>query len=272
MKVYYFSDPHLDMWFPDEEIDSQSINTLFNWKLPLEKEEVLVIAGDLGHSNKQNKDLLLLLQKYFFKQIIFVLGNHDYWLLPDNDAQVFNTSFERIEDMRQWAKNQENIHCLNGDVVEINGVKFGGCDSWYDGSYYAKNNNEHSLLESYWREWMNDGKYIDDIASYHDLFLKEIPKIEAVYKSCDVMVTHVCPSTLKKHSRREDKDERKAAFYCFNGNNFIKNGSMKYWIFGHTHKVFQAEHLGKQLLCNAIGYPNKNSYQVKLKSFEIKDV
>lgn len=268
MRVHYFSDPHIDMWFPFAKIDEQRVNILFDWSLPLKKEEVLVIAGDLGHSNSQNKDFLLLLQKHF-EHIVFVLGNHDYWLFPDCDAKVFNTSVERVKDMRQWAQKQPNIYCLDGDVVEINGIKFGGCDSWYDGTYYTNNDSEHNLLKIHWREWMNDSKYIDSIDSYSDVFAQELPKIETVYNKCDVMITHVCPSILKKHSQREDGDEKKAAFYCFDGTQFIKNGSMKYWIFGHTHRLLQEEYLKKQLLCNAIGYPNKSRYKAKINSFEV---
>ena len=32
-------------------------------------------------------------------------------------------------------KKRENIFCLDGDIIEIEGIKFGGCNSWYDDSY-----------------------------------------------------------------------------------------------------------------------------------------
>lgn len=71
---------------------------------------------------------------------------------------------------------------------------------------------------------MNDGKCIDEIEAYHDLYLQELPKIKAIHKKCDVMITQVCPSILKKPDIREDGEEKRAAMYCFSGNNFIKSG------------------------------------------------
>lgn len=273
MKVHYCSDPHIDMWFPFAKIDNKRINILFNSNLPLEKEEVLVIAGDLGHSNTQNKDFLILLQKHYFENIIFVLGNHDYWLFPDNDAKVFKTTKERIEDMREWAKGQHNIHCLNGDIIEIDGVKFGGCDSWYDGSYYYLHHYSpysHSL-ETFWKTWMNDYEYVSWDGwqnSFYDLFSIEKEKIKAVYQKCDVMITHVSPSIASEHLNPKDIDNKICSFYCFDGAEYVEKGTMTHWIYGHSHEVKEFILADKKVCTNAIGYIDQNM-KIGLKFFEI---
>ena len=40
--------------------------------------------------------------------------------------------------MKHLIKKEKNIFCLDGDIIEIEGIKFGGCNSWYDDSYVKK--------------------------------------------------------------------------------------------------------------------------------------
>ena len=139
MKVDILSDLHLDFYYKPHLTISESIASFF--KLVFTDDEtrkvgdVLIIAGDIGHYNEQNIEVLKIFQKKFYKHIICVLGNHDYYLVDNEAKYTFeNNSFKRVEDMRKLINQEKNMYCLDGKVIEIEGIRFGGADGWYDGS------------------------------------------------------------------------------------------------------------------------------------------
>ena len=81
---------------------------------------ILIIAGDIGHNNKQNIQVLELIKKIFgYKHIIWVLGNHDFYLLDKSLGSDYdNSSILRAARMRKYINDQERMYCLNGEVIE----------------------------------------------------------------------------------------------------------------------------------------------------------
>jgi predicted phosphodiesterase len=49
------------------------------------------------------------------------------------------------------------------------------------------------------------------------------------------------------------------------------NGTIKYWVFGHTHDPIEYEIDNVKFLCNPLGYPNESGYgeNITMKNFEI---
>lgn len=265
MKIDYISDLHIDMYFDAHKpLEEEEFRTLFEdiiLKDDRTPGDVLVIAGDLGHSNEQNQRMLFILQKLYYQQIVFVLGNHDYYLMEELGAlEKYKNSFDRVKEMREWADNQKHIHCLNGSVVEIDGVRFGGCDGWYDGTYAYRHFEHNSylpkenVLADLWRSANIDPKKIKGIKHFKELWEVERKKIHQVYRKCDVMVTHTNPSIKKDHSVESVRENKTNAFFTFDGLGYAKSGSMKYWLFGHTNTVNSYEIHGVKFKCNPIGY------------------
>ena len=280
MKIDYISDLHIDMYFdPKKTLSEEEFRSLFEdifLKDGRKLGNVLIIAGDLGHSNLQNQRMLHILQKLYYKNIVFVLGNHDYYL-TDEVEETYKNSFGRVTQMREWAKEQKHIHCLNGNVVEIEGVKFGGCDGWYDGTYAYRHFEQNSylpketVLAALWRDANIDPKKITGIKHFKELCEIERKKIHEVYRKCDVMITHTNPSIKKEHSVESVRENKTNAFFTFNGLGYARSGSMKYWVFGHTNTVNNYEAHGVKFVCNPIGYDD-GSYMgdwSKIRSFEI---
>jgi len=106
MVVDILSDLYLDFYFKPHLTTSDNIISLFgdiftdnNTK---EIGDVLIIAGDIGHYNEQNIEVLKILQEKFYKHIICVLGNHDYYLVGSEAKYTFeDDSFKRVKDMCQ---------------------------------------------------------------------------------------------------------------------------------------------------------------------------
>jgi len=278
MRVDILSDLHLDFYFKAHLNSSENIISLFGQiftdNSTRELGDVLIIAGDIGHYNEQNIEVLKIFQKEFYKHIICVLGNHDYYLLNSEVKCTFkDDSFKRVEDMRELINQEKNMYCLDGEIIEIDGIRFGGVGSWYDGSYVEKyytnlDNNHINLL---WNGSINDSRLIKGINRFDDISKLEIQKLEKIYQDCDVMITHVNPSIDEDHINEKYRSSPINTFFTFDGSKFYKNGSMKYWVFGHTHDAIEYEMEFVKFLCNPLGYPNESQYgdRIKMKSIEI---
>lgn len=266
LTISILSDLHLDMHFKSYRQTTGEIKAFFDPIFKpggIETADVLVIAGDLGHYNTHNLWIIEFLKEHFFKHIVCVLGNHDYYLLNRLQQLDYNMdSFERVQEMRDQLNAIDGIHCLNGNVVEIEGIRFGGCDSWYDGQYgmwlYDRKGTKGDWMQRLWTMSMNDSRLIYGIKRFDEIWEIEKPKIEAVYQACDVMITHVSPSIDPEHIDKRYRNDKETGFFSFDGEEYVKNTSAKVWIYGHTHTPNDFEWHGVRLICNQLGYPGEN--------------
>lgn len=278
LSLSILSDLHLDMHFRSQQQSKEDVQALFDPIFRpngIESADVLVIAGDLGHYNSENLRIIGYLKELYFKYIVCVLGNHDYYLLHRLQQLDYETnSFNRIQEMRDGLNAIEGVYCLDGNIIVIEGIRFGGSDSWYDGAYLLRNLNPRGTysmgrVRELWHHTMNDANYIFGIQRFDEIWDIEKPKIEAVYQECDVMITHVSPSINPEHIpdihfRRDET----TSFFTFNGEEYVKNTTAKVWIYGHTHTPNDYEWHGVRLICNQLGYPGELK-DVKEKRIEI---
>ncbi len=274
MKVDYISDLHIDMYIDyNESVDD--IIRIFNQIIAKDRKigDVLVIAGDLGHYNNQSIEFLKYLRKNYYKNIMVVLGNHDYYLFGKYARTKYKNSFERVSEMRDLINVEEGLYCLNGNIIEIDDVKFAGCDSWYDGSYlnhyHSKQYATKEQINNKWKSSMNDARQIVGVESIYEIFKIEKKKLENIYQKCDVLVTHVNPLIKQQHLSSRYEDRELNAFYCFDGDHYLKETTAKYWIFGHSHGLDSFEKYNTKCLINTMGYPyeSANGRLTKMKSF-----
>lgn len=269
MKIDILSDTHFDTYFTQAQSSNiEAIKSIFD---PIffdnrkrETGDVLIIAGDIGHYNSQNMKILKIFQKEYYKHIVCVLGNHDYYLNNRIEQDNYDlNSFNRVNEMRELINAQENMYCLNGDVIGIDGIRFGGCDSSYSNAYlkaYFKLADHPKANNEMWKRLMPDYEMMFGVNYYNEIYKIELPKIEAVHKECDVMITHVNPSFLHRHLSPAYKNQQGNMFFSFDGHKFMEDGSMKYWVFGHTHDRLEYEHNGVKCICNPFGYPSESLY------------
>ncbi len=261
LTISILSDLHFDSHFPNtiSPPSEDAVRRIFDpiFKTPA---DVLIIAGDLGHYNHQNRQIIKWLRKLYFKYIVCVLGNHDYYLVNRILVDDYEeNSFIRVKQLRVQLNEIDGVHCLNGNVVEIEGVRFGGCDSWYDGQYLLHNLNphyEHDLdhVNKSWGYWINDKTNIHGVNRFDDIWEIEKPKIEEVYQQCDVMITHVMPSIKPEHVAEYFRDSRGTAYFCFDGEKYVKDTTAKVWVYGHTHTPNNFDLHGVRVVSNQLGY------------------
>ncbi len=278
MTIDILSDLHIDFYFKHKlaTISTEAVKSIYDSIFTDNKKRqcgyVLIIAGDLGHYNFQNIEVLKILQKEYYKHIICVLGNHDYYLIG-SQRNNYNNSFDRAYEMKNLINAQTNMYCLDGDIIEIDGIRFGGAMGWYDDAYlkYYYSSFSQKSNNAMWNNISMDSEYIVGVDNYDDLHKIEYPKLQKVYKNCDVMISHINPSYLHEHINSAYHNEQGNTFFTFDGHDLLKNGNMKYWIYGHTHDAIEYELFDKKVICNPFGYPSESNYGdwVWIKSIEL---
>lgn len=282
MKVDILSDIHLDFYFKNTTINEEDVKDLFSHIFTQSPADILIIAGDIGHNNQQNINVLKQIKKIFnYKHIICVLGNHDYYLVDNYSKKIYdNKSFNRVIEMRKLINDIEGMSCLDGNIITIDGVRFGGCDSWYDGEYITKNFDnicpmwnvpkDSYYINQLWENGLNDANYIKDF-DWQKTATIEKEKLDKIYKDVDIMITHVNPSLNPNHTFELYRESELTGFFTFNGEKYLREGSMKYWIFGHTHNETEYEIENTHCIANPMGYPGEsgNGKYITIRRIEI---
>jgi len=274
MKVNYLSDIHLDFW---TKATSTGVKLDKDIKTFLEiinatGGEVIILAGDLGHYFTQNIVFLKAL-KNIYNNVLIVHGNHDMYLVSNNmKNQYKNNSFLRLTEMKDFCKDNDIIY-LDGQIVDINGFKFGGTGMSWDMSYYEKLSESiptKKEVMNLYRTSMSDSRLIHagSVNSFDPFkfFDDEKERLNNI-KTADVMVSHVGP-IIPSNLSKSFAESLITTFFYFNGVKDVERINPKYWIFGHTHDNYDFYYNDTNLLCNPLGYPSENSYNV-LKTFEL---
>ncbi|MGG1659511.1 metallophosphoesterase family protein [Brevibacillus sp. NRS-1366] len=254
------SDIHLDFWVKVENPKHKmlpQIEDFINSILPDNPQNVLVIAGDLGHYNWQNQ-LLIKELKQVYEHILLVAGNHDFYLVSTNqEKQYQGKSTKRVLEMKELCKEVMNVHYLDGNIIEIDGVKFGGVGIWYDFSYGMKElGYTKEALYSKWWEVMNDSRLIKGLLDKSFTFAdEEKKKLDSIVDESDVIITHVGGDWSRVIGNY--KFDSVTSFYYFDGSNHFSKLEDKVWCFGHTHQRYDYDAYGCRFVNASLGYPSE---------------
>ena len=247
------SDTHLDFWLDKGEDVDPFVDAL----LPEQPSKALVIAGDLGHYNEMNYNFLRSVRRYY-GDVLIVAGNHDYYLIDSRERWKHRTdSIRRWTNMKALASMVEGVRYLEGNIVEIDGVRFGGTGMWYDFSYgvQALGFSLHKMFDE-WESRMNDSALIFGPPRRPlEWYDRERTRLDRIVPDCDVIVTHVGPDWSQiADDRRFDP---LSGCYYFDGSAFMDVLAGKIWCFGHTHQRIRYERGGCRFVSQALGYPDE---------------
>ena len=288
MKFAILGDTHFDFWL-NTNFKEKHFHLKFRKLLESTQADVLLLPGDIGHYNFQNLKCLEYMRQYF-DRIVVTFGNHDYYLITNSMREKYQyrnpnrPSEERVSEMKKMIEDAEGIDYVDGNIIDVNGIKIGGTTGWYDGSLLLQR-KKYDDVNLEWRLQMNDANLIyprgnNDGVKFDRLFNEQKHRLDAVYQECDIMMTHVSPlsewkqfiemfgfdpeiaKTDPNYAMNHEALRDSNAFYCFDGKEYLENGSMKHWVFGHTHRNFsrtyeRADGKNIEIHCNSIGYPDK---------------
>lgn len=286
-KVAFISDTHIDSYvkpnIPQNKLEMHISNFIDEMIRP-EKADILVLGGDIGHYMNQNQIFFqLLAEKKLYKKVFVVSGNHERYIVSNSQFYDYGTSDKKIEHMQTICEEIETVEFLDGNIVEVDGIKISGCCGWFDFSYGYKNFNisKRDMMQK-WKDCLNDANYIKGkdiptelidsraalvgdwgrLPTYTfdpiKFFEKEKEKIENVISECDIFVSHVGP-IVPKNIRPEYQTPVTGCFY-YDGEEFLSTEKApKLYIFGHTHDKYDFKFNNTTLMCNPLGYKSEGN-------------
>lgn len=228
-------------------------------ELSFDHSDVVIFAGDV---NIGIKGIEWMLKEIPQKQIIYVLGNHEYY------KGSYPKTLTKLHD----AAKGSNVHVLENESIMIDDVTFHGATLWTDFSLFGNPRTYGMICQ----EKMNDYKKIRKDPSYSklrsiDTYRIHNESISWLEKSLsdsknttNIVVTHHAPSVNSIPDKF--KDDPLSCAYTSNLEEMILKYKPKYWIHGHIHTP-QSYKIGQtQIICNPHGYINEpyNGYDREL--------
>ncbi len=217
--------------------------------LPHVEADVTVLAGDI----RPGKSALAWIRETFPEQlIVYVLGNHEFYgrAIP-----------KLIDDFRRLSAGS-NIHVLENDCLNVDGVRFLGCTLWTDFCLFG----DPALAGREAARVMNDYRRIRVSPEFRRLTGRHTARsharsvrwlrdqLDSTESYPTVIVTHHAPS-LRSLDPAEVKELISSA-YASNLDDFIASSRARLWIHGHTHRSASYRIGETRVVSNARGYPD----------------
>jgi Icc-related predicted phosphoesterase len=210
--------------------------------------DIIVLAGDI-HTRVAGIEWAK--EAYPDTQIIYVLGNHEYW----------KRAYPKFISEAKSAAKGSNIHVLEKDKITIDGVNFFGLTLWTNfeifGDPRIAGYECQSLMKDY-KKIRRSPTYSKlrsvDTATIHAqsiVWLRE--QLEMHSGESNVVVTHHAPSILSIPPNK--RDEQTVPAYASNLESFIIETSPTIWLHGHLHNSSNYQVGNCKVLSNPRGYP-----------------
>lgn len=232
MKIQLVSDLHSEFWkthdfaLVDEIVPKDA------------KDTVLVVAGDLDNNTTRIEQWFEdVFSKY--RHVIYVFGNHEYYgkMLPT-----------MLHDVKEIAKRYRNVHVLENETFELDGVTFLGTTLWYDGTpaeLHWHGFTDHTCITDEFLRPLKLQKALD-----MHVFAKSFLSIELerLVGKKTVVVTHHMPRLELVHE-----------WYRYSPINpfwacDVRVGNPSLWLYGHAHMPNDTTIDCVRYVCNPHGY------------------
>lgn len=206
--------------------------------------DVLVIAGDL--ITRMERGVAWLLERVTDHHVIYVGGNHE----------PYGTDIDRTLEKARLAAAGTNVHVLEREAIEINGVTFLGAVGWTDFNLFGHPERAMQIAGDVMNDYkkIRTGAYRYRLQPAHTLsrhiatraFLEH--ELSKPITGARVVVTH--HGFFAEAVRRgHDHDEISSAYTSRAG---IEGADL--WLYGHTHEHRDFRVGSTRVVTNAKGY------------------
>ncbi|PGK52056.1 hypothetical protein CN918_30155 [Priestia megaterium] len=255
------SDVHLDEIM--DSYNSWTLDAYVSSILPQSPSSTLIFAGDFGLYNDHTIEFLKLLKKTY-SHILYVYGNNDIKVRIQDQPIIYTDAGVRVKEFEKQVKELENVIHLDGQVVEIDGIRYGGSNIFYDfdsmNIHFAMTKQECERLWKHLKLHIKHKGYIDDPHAFAE---QEKEKLRLVIPRADVIVTHAPPDYFM------DTVEDYPGFYRFDGEEFLQYLEGKVWCFGHQHqRMINREYKG----CRFYNASYVGSYYSRIVTVQLNEV
>jgi Icc-related predicted phosphoesterase len=206
----------------------------------------LVLAGDI-HNELAGLDAFV---RPLAKRVpvILVAGNHEYF------THELDSMREQLAD---WAASIPDVHFLENQIVDIDGLTFLGATLWsnFDDARPALLKKSTSMMTDYAviadRTDPRGRLRPERILREHQQSIAFLEReLRARDRARTVVVTHHAPSLRSTQQKGEDWDH----LYGSNLDALIEDCGPALWIHGHVHDSFDYQIGRTRILCNPRGY------------------
>ena len=272
-KLDIISDLHIDWFRKQNNYPVPTIDRLVNTRYSDydTQSHTLLIAGDISDDINETAEYLFSC-KQFYKNVLFVDGNHDVF---GNEKELT----EKTSDLNEILKKDKNIYYLSYRDFITDNIAFIGCNGWYD-FCFTENMTSPTECEAMWNNLpTRDKKHIN----WGDSSVQAIAKIQAeqlehrikFHKNNNkklVVVTHTPPHPRSITWPKRAKDQ---FLYTLSGafgsnkmtnllNTYIKD--ISFWFHGHNHVAQNYTYHDVRIISNPRGYPWEGSEECYIKS------
>lgn len=243
MKFRIMSDVHLDFCY----IGGVDLPVLDD-----DASTILLVPGDICEGN--NTALLtefLVMMSNRFKEVIFVLGNHDYYMTD---------MFTHVQRIKELTENFHNVTFLHRstrpkEFPDTHTVIIGA-------TLWTNFNNEETFALLDASRYMSDYTCIrydgEPLRSYHilDEHIADLEYIKYQLKQYEgwntIVITHHAPSPLSITERY--KGDFTNAYFVSDLHDIINEYNPYIWIHGHVHSSHDYLIDSTRVICNPVGY------------------
>ncbi len=213
--------------------------------------DVLIVAGDLVQASalksNRNDSKARSIKKAFqyfkkeicprYNKVFIVAGNHEHY---DNFWQ------DTIPQMRDHFADTPNVHYMQDDMVEYNGVMYLGCSLWTN--FNGRNpmdmlTAKQGMNDYYWiidKEISLKGKPVPITPEHtwqsHDHSMRWLQEtITANPGKPTVVITHHAPTFQSCGVRQHLHPELNSCYASALEGVILSFPQIRYWVHGHTH-------------------------------------
>ncbi len=211
--------------------------------------DVVVLAGDIGVGSD---GIEWAARRFSEVPVIYVPGNHEFY---DHDIGL-------TDELKVAAP--ANIHVLNNDTLELDGVQFVGSTLWTDfklygeGEAWSARQRAKRLIEDFASITNGKPQFTpeDSVAVHETSKAWLVAELEREFDGPTVVVTHHLPAPTSV-AERYASDPLNPAF-ASRLESVIEKYRPELWIHGHTHVPCDYELFDTRIVCNPRGYPGEN--------------
>lgn len=220
-----------------------------SFSLPETDANAIVLAGDIHLGTKA----VNWIKEQTDKPVIYIAGNHEYYGKKN--------TFPDLQDKIRDECKESNIHFLENETVEINGVTFLGCSLWTDFNLHKTPRlsmydaevmmNDYKVIKAHINKQRRKLRAIDTLQAHQNskaCLSKQLTK----NNSTTVIVTHHAPSNRSNAAKY--RESAISAAFASNLEDFIKEYEPPLWIHGHMHNSSDYMLDKTRVVCNPRGY------------------
>jgi len=243
--------------------------------------DVLIVAGDtleIGHirlAENTGRNVFLadryrrFINEEFakYRHVIYICGNHEYY------HGYYDTSRDALR-----AELPDNVHFLENQSVELDGIHFWGATMWTDMhkgdpltmEFVQNGLNDFRLIKfehSHQRHgyWTNKFSIYDAITEQRES-VKQLTEFLGQHQDDKVVVvTHHAPTELSVNLKYKDDYHLNGGYHNHLENLIMDNPQIKTWCHGHIHDPVDYMIGETRVIANPRGYAG---YERSSESFD----